>query len=106
MNFLEQDFERRVRSALSECHQLGYHPRDFEGMLSNSSAVLVTRRLVTSGNIQAGLNRLAEMGRLDLSVESIMLETVFESLFEKPLRDAAQWRLNQVSPHYLRYKNP
>ena len=98
MSQLEQTFEARVRAALLECHRLGYYPHDFEGMLASASAARVAEKLVTSGELQTGLKRLAQMGRLDLSVESIMLEPEFESLFNKTLRDAAQWRLNQVKP--------
>jgi hypothetical protein len=36
------------------------------------------------------------MGRPELSVESIMLEAEFVSLFREELRHAAQWRLTQV----------
>ncbi|MGK2927385.1 MAG: hypothetical protein ACSLE2_17360 [Lysobacterales bacterium] len=97
MSQLEQNFENRIRAAVLECHQLGYHPSDFEGMLSGTSATRVAEKLVTSGKLQTGLQRLAQMGRLDLSVESIMLETQFETLFTKQYLEAAQWRLNQVS---------
>ena len=96
MSQLEQDFEARVRAALIECHRLGYHPTDFEGMLCNATAARVAEKLVKSGELQTGLKRLAQMDRLDLSVESIMLEAQFESLFKKPLREAAQWRLDKV----------
>ncbi|SRR6266568_1257889 len=93
---IEEDFEVRIRAALRECHQLGYHPHDFEGMLSTASAARVAEKLVTSGELQVGLKRLAQMGRLDLSVESIMLESQFKPLFNIQLRDAARWRLDQV----------
>lgn len=96
MSTPEQSFEEKVRAALVECHRLGYHPSDFEGMLATASAARVTEKLVQSGEIQTGLKRLAQMGRLDLSVESIMLELEFSSLFSTQLREAAQWRLNQV----------
>lgn len=99
MSQLEQDFEAKVRDALLECHRLGYHPSDFEGMLANASAAHVAEKLVASGELQTGLKKLAQMGRLDLSVEFIMLEPQFESLFKKPLREAAQWRLDQVKSH-------
>lgn len=96
MSDLEQDFDERIREALLECHRLGYHPSDFEGMLRNASATRVAKKLVTSAELQAGLKRLAQMRRLDLSVESIMLGAKFEALFAKPLRDAARWRLDQA----------
>lgn len=96
MNALEQRFEARVRSAILECHGLGYHPADFEGMLRNDTATRVAQRLVQSGELQSGLRRLAQMGRLDLAIESIMLDPEFESLFAERLREAARWRLEQV----------
>lgn len=98
MSQLEQSFEAKVRAALLECHRLGYHPHDFEVMLANASAARVAEKLVTSGELQSGLKRLAQMERLDLSVESIMLKAEFEPLFTKEHRAAAQWRLNQVKP--------
>lgn len=96
MTELEQSFDARVRAALLECHRLGYHPHDFEGMLASSTAVKLAERLVTSGELQTGLKRLAQMGHLNLSVEAIMLEPEFEALFKSPVRDAARWRLDQV----------
>ena len=98
MSQLETKFEARIQEALVECHRLGYHPSDFEGMLSSASATRVAKKLVTSGELQSGLKKLAQLGRLDLSVESIMLEPQFRTLFAKQLRDAAQWRLNQITP--------
>lgn len=97
MSPLEQSFEARVRAAVQECHRIGYHPSDFEAMLANASAARVAERLVTSGDLQTGLRRLAKMGRLELSVESIMLEPEFQDLFKSAdIRAAAQWRLDQV----------
>jgi len=90
-------FEARIRAALIECHRLGYHPSDFEAMLSHSNAVVVASKLVSSGDIQTGLKRLAKLGRLDLSVESIMLEPQFETLFSSKLRESARWRLTSVN---------
>ncbi len=96
MIHLEQSFQARIRAALLECHRIGYHPSDFESMLDSSPAVRVARNLVMSGNLQSGLKRLAQMGRLDLSIESIVLEEEFQPLFSLAHRAAAQWRLNQV----------
>lgn len=93
MNTLETDFERRVRSAVEECKSLGYYPRNFEDMLQASGAVRVAENLVTSGTIQSGLKRLQSMGRIDLAIESIMLEPRFQPLFRSLTLDAARWHL-------------
>lgn len=96
MTELEQSFDAKIRDALRECYRLGYYPHDFEGMLANSTAVKLAERLVKSGELQTGLKRLAQMGRIDLSVESIMLEPEFEALFKSSVRDAARWRLELI----------
>ena len=97
MSEICQAFEQRVRAAVSECHSLGYHPSDFEGMLANATAVQVAEKLVVGGEIQSGFKRLAHMGRIDLSVESIMLEPQFASLFRSAVLEAARWRLGQAA---------
>lgn len=96
MSELEQAFEGRIRAAVFECHSLGYHPSDFEGMLANATAVQVAEKLVMGGDIQSGFKRIARMGRIDLSVESIMLEPQFAHLFRPAVIEAARWRLGQA----------
>lgn len=99
MGTIEERFEARVRAAIGECHQLGYHPHDFESMLASTSAVRVAEKLVVSGNIQTGLKRLAQLGRLDLSMEAMVLDPEFAVLFDLPLRRAAIWRLEELKRH-------
>ena len=96
MTELEKSFDAKVRAALLECHRIGYHPHDFEGMLANTTAAKLAEKLVISGELQTGFKRLAQMGRLDLSVEAIMLGPEYESLFTSPVRAAARWRLDQL----------
>jgi hypothetical protein len=96
MSEIDNEFQARVLAALAECHRLGYHPTDFERMLEDARASRVAEKLVLSGEVQSGFKRLAEMHRLDLTVEAIMIEPQFESLFKPAIREAARWRLNQV----------
>ncbi len=97
MNYsLREQFAARVGAAVRECHSLGYHPTRFEQMLEHSDVVAVAKRLVASGDLQEGLKRLKTMGRLDLSVESIMLELRFSTLFTPDELNAADWRLKQL----------
>lgn len=65
-------------------------------MLESYDAVSLAERLVTSGDIQSGLKRLANLGHTELSIEAIMLEPEFKSLFHHRLLAAAQWRLDQA----------
>jgi hypothetical protein len=65
-------------------------------MISAHGAVATAKRLVASGDLQDGLKKLRSMGRLDLSMERIMLEKEFSQFFSDQERAAARWRLDQV----------
>lgn len=96
MTTLEQEFSAALRSAIRECYKLGYMPTRFEQMLDAADAVKVAKRLVTSGELQDGLKRIKRLGRLDLSMEQIMLEKRFSPLFTAQELQAAEWRLSQL----------
>jgi hypothetical protein len=96
VNDLEQLFEAKVRAAVLECCRLGYHPSDFEGMLAVATATRVAEKLVLSGDMQSGFRRLEKMGRLDLTIEALVVDPQFASLFHAATIDAARWRLATV----------
>ena len=95
---LEDQFIQRVRDAIEVSHRIGYHPTGFETMLANRAgdAIRLAKDLVTAGNAQSGLRRLKQHGRLDLAIESIMLEPKFQQLFESKYLEAANWQLKQL----------
>lgn len=94
---LSGEFSDRLREAIDLCRKLGYSPSRFEQMLNNSpSAVSLARKLVVSSELQDGLKRIAKLGRLELSMESIMLEEKFKPLFSAQVLEAAKWRLDSV----------
>lgn len=53
------------------------------------------RRLLTSGDVQSGFERLIRMGRRDLTIEQAVLDERWEGLFDDAQREAARWRLQQ-----------
>ena len=63
---------------------------------SSPSAVTLAKKLAVSSELQDGLKRIAKLGRLELSMESIMLEEKFKPLFSDQVLQAAQWRLDTV----------
>lgn len=94
---LSGEFADRLREAIVLCRGLGYSPSRFEQMLNSSpSAVSLAKKLVVSSDLQDGLKRIAKLGRLELSMESIMLEEKFKPLFPDPVLQAARWRLDEV----------
>ena len=94
---LEAQFSERIRDAIRQSHELGYHPTRFEQMLDELGAVGAARRLIKSGELQGGLKELTKLGRKDLTMEAIMQESAFKALFTAAELQAAKWRLEQAS---------
>lgn len=92
----ERAFEQAMRLACGEAAAEGYYPTRFLEKLDRIGAVPYAKELVRSGKLQAGLKRLNEMKRLDLSIEYLVVDSRFRGLFSEDERDAAQWRLDQV----------
>lgn len=92
----ERAFDRAMRSACDEAAEAGYYPTRFLEKLERIGAVPYAKELVRSGELEAGLKRLNEMKRLDLSIEHLVVDSRFRELFSEEERDAAQWRLDQV----------
>lgn len=94
----EQAFEQAMRLACTEAATLGYYPGRFLDKLERIGAVPYAKELVASGELQAGLKRLNDMNRLDLSIEHLVATDLrFRGLFTESEREAAQWRLDQVN---------
>lgn len=89
-------FETTMRSYCDEARTLGYFPADFLGMLDRYGGVQLAKRLIASGDLQTGLKKLARMNRLDLSIESLMLEQPYRCLFTPHELASAEWRLQQA----------
>lgn len=94
---LEIKFAQALLEACAESERIGYAPTEFKAMIITGDAVKVAKALVTSGEIHSGLVKLKDLGRLDLSLEEIMLKPEFASLFSRPELDAAKWRLDLLS---------
>lgn len=94
---LSSEFASRLREAIDLCREQGYSPSRFEQMLNSSpSAVSLAKKLAVSSELQDGLKRIAKLGRLELAMESIMLEEQFKPLFSDQILQAARWRLDTV----------
>lgn len=97
---LRAELASRFWASIAECRRCGYPPNRFEEMLKTTDPVHLAMKLLISGELQDGLKTLARMGRLDLSLESIVLEVQFKPLFPERYLQAAQWRLAHVKQLY------
>jgi hypothetical protein len=98
MNNLKPEVELldKFKDSISQSRSLGYNPSEFERMLNDYGAVGVAKRLIKSGDIQSGFKALISLGRKDLTMEAIMLDEHFKSLFTVAELEAAKWRLEQA----------
>ena len=95
---LEAAFQRASEAAVDACRELSppYKPTVWIGMVNKLGAAEAARRLVVSGDIQTGFERLVQAGRPELTIEWAILGTEWSPLFSEQHREAARWRLRQA----------
>ena len=94
MEQLKRELRERYISTYNECKKFKYFPRIFLDMIvSNDDIVDVTRRLIHKEGGTSGFATLFENGRLDLSVENIILESRYRELFNREDLQAAYKQL-------------
>lgn len=91
---LEQEFTIVCLGAIADCRSLGYDPSVWMRMVKDHGAVEAARRLIKSSELQDGLKRLLRMGRIELTVEYVIIQERWHDLFTEDERRAAEWRLN------------
>jgi hypothetical protein len=102
--FLEDEFQVACDAAVEECKTLKppYNPSVWISMSRSLGATEAARRLVVSGDIQTGFERLVSAARPELTIEWAILSPHWEPLFSQQHREAARWRLRQAGiepPH-------
>lgn len=96
MEQLKQELKSRYIDTYNECKKFRYSPRAFLDMVvSDEDIIDVTRKLIHKEGGTSGFATLYENGRLDLSVEKIILEPRYRQLFDKQDLQAAYDRLSQ-----------
>jgi len=76
--------------AKKECH---YNATYFLRMVSNHGGIDTAKILLSSEGPQYGFEKLWECGRLDLTVEALVRQPKYSSLFTVPEIQAAEKRL-------------
>jgi hypothetical protein len=93
---LEEIFAARVQAAIVAGDELGYYPSILVGMLKDCSAVSVAVKLVSASEVKYGFLQIVDLGRVDLTLEAIMLEPQFAPLFRASVLEVARFRLNNI----------
>lgn len=98
---LENRFHDRVIKAYKEIKdEVGSSSKGFLRSLSTVGAVKACKNFLTSKTIGNGFIELQENGRLDLSVEAIVLEPKWSKLFTENELEIARKRLDECGYNY------
>jgi len=93
---VEAEFGARVRELYNRARtEAGYNATQFIRMVAEIGPLATAKKLLASRTISDGFSELWERGRIDLTVEALVVEPEFESLFTYDELDAARHRLDQ-----------
>ena len=92
------DIEKRFNAAMLDAYQrakseAGYNASRFLGMVSEHGGYETARTLLHAPTVSDGYTALWERGRLDLTVEAIILQPEWRDLFSEIEREIARRRL-------------
>ncbi len=94
---LEAPFHKEMQRIYTEASTFGYYPTRFLVMLTERGGVTTAKSLLNSSTISEGFTRLWIEGRLDLSVEAVVLHPQWRTLFTADELATAQIRLDGVN---------
>ncbi len=96
INNLRNKFNLEVLQSVEESKKIGYVPTRFIQMLqqSGNNAHQVVQQLVLKEST-TGLEKLWEKGRLDLSMEAIMIKPQYTELFSEELLNICKKKLQK-----------
>ena len=90
---LEAEFHRAMLNIYDAAAKLGYRPTRFLQMVHELGGVAAARRLLSTPEAPSGLTELWKRGRLDISMEALVVQERWKPLFTDEKRQAARERL-------------
>jgi hypothetical protein len=100
----EQRFDDAMIGVYEDAkRQAGYNATRFLQMVRRRGGVEAARRLLSQPGVSTGFLKLRDAGKLDLSMEYVLLEPYFAPLFTEEEREIARRRLldHGISPDRL-----
>ena len=91
---LEQRFHQAMLGiGQDETALLGYRPVRFLGMVASHGGLWTAKTLLRSPDLSYGFRRLWELGRLDLTMEALVIQDPWSTLFTRAELAVARGRL-------------
>ena len=95
-NQLIKDFHKAMLKIYDESKSIGYTPSKFRQMVANEGGLQTAKKLINSKKLSDGFAELAQLNRLDLTVEALVLEKEYRILFTETEIEIAQERLSEL----------
>ena len=86
----DTSFTNFLMQKASEAEAIGYRPTQFKNMLGAQGGSATVRKLLVKGKPSQGFTRLWQLGRLDLTVEALIVETKWRLLINPILVQQAE----------------
>ncbi len=94
---LEEQFQQEMMGGIEYSKNvLHYTPIYFLRMVYEHGAVQTAKMLLGDSAVQEGLMTLSNLGRLDMSMEAMVLDRKYRALFTYEERKAARQRLEKL----------
>src|SRR3954454_16550238 len=94
MNELERDFHRAMTEIYQKAkRETGYNATRILQMVSEIGGLAAARRLLAAPAVSDGFTALWDRGRLDLTVETLVLSEQYQELFTEEEREKGAARL-------------
>lgn len=91
----EAAFHEAMTGVYEKAKAIGYHPTYFIQMVANDGGLAAAKQLLAADKPSQGFTELWERGRLDLTVEALVLRPEFSSLFSTMELRTARRRLQE-----------
>jgi hypothetical protein len=92
---LEGEFHRKMLDTYDEAAKFGYRPTYFLRLVQEQGGLRAAKTPLRKG-VSDGLTRLAKEGRLDISMEHLVLTPPFDQLFSEEEKELARWALKNA----------
>jgi hypothetical protein len=107
MDSKENDaFTAHLMAAASIVKRDIYTPKTFIGMVNTLGGFETVKRILSSGRLSEGFEKIERAKRVDLTCEAIAVESPWRRFFDDDLLALAERRLRQVGYPFIRYEGP
>ena len=104
MHEASRELEAFIDEGNRQAAKRGYRPTAFMEMRARYGTIEAITRLVKSGEIKSGLQRMIELDLADWTIDAAVAK--FPTCFPPDVREAAQWRLSRAKDLHSRTPIP